>query len=136
MEEGEDPELEVQTERVSIDAAALHLVTPAKAMQIFDSAIGSGTAWDSLLMQYRTTSSFQADWKVEVGNWLERARRLGFLDHVLRNVVPHQQARGERAGGDAVHQNVTRQLAQAQAVHYFVGTGWTFHAWEPMILEN
>jgi len=43
MEEGEDPELEVQTERVSIDAAALHLVTPAKAMQIFDSAIGSGT---------------------------------------------------------------------------------------------
>jgi hypothetical protein len=127
---------EVQTEKVPIDAAALHLVAPEEAIRVFDAEIGSGAAWKSPLMQYRTTSGFQVDWKVEVGNWLERARRLGFLDHVRRTIVPRQQAAGDRAAGDAVHQNVTQQLAQAQALHYFVGTGWTFHAWEPMVFEN
>lgn len=132
--EGEDEEL--ATEKVAIDVTRLHLVTPEEAIRIFDSLLGSGAAWCSPLMQYRTTSDFQADWKVEFGNWLERARRLGFLDHLLRNIVPQQLAPGEREAGDAVHRNVTQQIAQAQATHYFVGTGWGFHAWEPRVSEN
>lgn len=132
----EEEDLEGTTERVAIDVTRLHLVTPEEAMRIFDTLLGSGAAWSSPLMQYRTTSDFQADWKVEVGNWLERARRLGFLEQLLRNIVPHQLAPGERAAGDAVHRNVTQQVAQAQATHYFVGTGWEFHAWEPAVSES
>jgi hypothetical protein len=131
-----DSEPETQIDKVAIDVAKLHLVKPEEATRIFDTLIGSGTVWNSPLMQYRTTSDFQAGWKVEVGNWLERARRLGFLDYILRNIVPHQLAPGERAAGDAVHRNVTQQLAQAQATHYFVGTGWTFQAWEPIVSET
>ncbi len=136
VEEDEDLVEETQVEKVAIDVTKLHLVTPEDATRIFDTLIGSGTAWSSPLMQYRTTSVFQADWKVEIGNWLERARRLGFLDHVLGNIIPHQLAPGARAAGDAVHRNVTQQLAQAQATHYFVGTGWAFHAWEPNLSER
>lgn len=132
----EDEELEEVTEKVAIDVTRLHLVAPEEAMRSFDTLLGSGAAWSSPLMQYRTVSDFQAVWKVEVGNWLELARRLGFLDSLLRNILPQQSAPGERAAGDTVHRNVTQQLAQAQATHYFAGTGWGFHAWEPAVSDS
>jgi hypothetical protein len=134
LEEPKDEELEEP--KVAIDAAALHLLRPQDAIRVFDAELGSGTAWSSPLMQYRTTAGFQEDWKIEVGNWIERARRLGYVAELRRNIVPHQQAAGDRSAGDAVHRNVTQQLAQAQLVHYFVGTGWGFQAWEPSVPEN
>ncbi len=133
----EDQEEEHDDEpRVAINVAALHLVLLEEAIRIFDETVGTGGTWASPLMQYRTTADFQQDWKIEVGNWLERASRLGYLDRIRRNVLPQQQAAGERAAGDAVHRNVTQQLAQAMAAHYFVGTGWAFGAWEPTVAEN
>lgn len=122
--------------RVAIDVAALHLVSVDDAIGIFDETLGSGSAWTSPLMQYRTTSDFQQGWKIEVGNWLERGRRLGYIDHVQRNIVAQQPALGQRAAGDPVHRNVTQQLAQAMATHYFVGTGWAFGALEPNVSEQ
>lgn len=122
-------------EPAAIATEALHLVAPDEAVAIFDAAIGTGGAWASPLMQYRTTSDFQRDWKVEVGNWLERARSLGYLAHVQRNIVSRHQVTGKRDAGDDVHRGVIQQLAQAMATHYFVGTGWTLQAWEPNVTE-
>jgi hypothetical protein len=112
-------------ERVAISTEALHLVSPDEAVRIFDTTIGGGGTWASPLMQYRTTSDFQRDWKVEVGNWLERARLLGHLAQVQRNIVSRHQVSGAREAGDGVHRGVIQQLAQAMATHYFVGTGWS-----------
>ncbi len=132
----DDSEEDDAEHRVAIGVSALHLVPNDEAIRIFEEVIGSGGTWASPLMQYRTTSDFQADWKIEVGNWLERGRRLGYLDHLRRNVIAQQQAVGQRDAGDQVHRNVTQQLAQAMATHYLVGTGWAFHAWEPMVAES
>ena len=120
-----------ETSKVSIDASELHVLTDDDAVAMFDRDLGSGSAWASPLMQYRTTSEFQRDWKIEVGNWLERARQLGFRGHVLGNVVPQCRTPGLRTGDDPAHRNVTQRLAQAMVTHYLVGTGWRFHAWEP-----
>ena len=118
-------------ERVAISVTELHLLSDEDAINNFDSLLGFGEEWKSELMQYRTTSDFQADWKIEVGNCLERARRLGFLPDILRDVQPERGVPGTRDAGDVVHRNVTQRLAQAAACHYFAGTGWGFGRWEP-----
>lgn len=122
--------------KIAIDARKLHLLSDSNALALFDTALGSGSAWRSSLMQYRTTSEFQRDWKIEVGNWLERARQLGFLPDVLGNVVPQRSATGARTADDPVHRNVTQRLAQVMVAHYFAGTGWQLHAWEPRVSEQ
>lgn len=113
-------------EKISIDAAKLHVVSDAEAKELFAQLLGRGTTWASELMQYRTTSEFQEDWVIEAGNWLASARRLGFLDQVLGNVRGRREAPGLREAGDPVHRSVAQWLAHAMIAHYFVGTGWTF----------
>jgi hypothetical protein len=121
----------VETERVGIDAARLHVVTDEEAKQLFADLLGRGVAWTSELMRYRTTSDWQEDWVIEVGNWLARARSLGFLDSVLGRIQPQRGARGLRDADDPVHRTVNQELAQAMTVHYLIGTGWHFGAYEP-----
>jgi len=124
--------------RIAIDAHTLHIVTDDDARARFHALLGQGPAWASAMMQYRTTSSWQDDWVIEVGNWLARADALGYLDFIRRNVQPLRTrvGRNDGAEGDGVHRKVTQQLAQAMAVHYFVGIGWSFGAFEPKVPEH
>lgn len=119
------------TTKIAIDAHLLHVVSDGDATQLFEDLLGRGDAWTSELMRYRTTSGWQADWVIEVGNWLARARTLGFLDSVLGRIQHRRALPGMRDASDPVHRTVTQELAQAMAVHYLVGTGWRFHAYEP-----
>jgi hypothetical protein len=121
--------------KVAIDARALHVVSDDEARSLIQELIGRGGVWTSELMQYRTTSDWQDDWVVEVGNWLARARLLGFLDRLLAPVLSQRDAAGSRDAGDPVHRNVNQQLAQAMVVHYFVSTGWNLHAFEPAVTD-
>lgn len=123
--------------RVAVDAQTLHIVTDDDARARFHALLGKGPAWASAMMQYRTTSDWQDDWVIEVGNWLARADALSYLDFILRNVQPLRTRVGSNDGaeGDGVHRKVTQQLAQAMAVHYFVGIGWSFGAFEPKVSE-
>ena len=121
--------------KVAIDTRGLHVASDDEARRAFEELLGRGDAWVSELMQYRTTSGWQDDWVVEVGNWLIRARQLGFLDRLLAPVLPQRAAAGSRAAGDPVHRNVHQQLAQAMVVHYFVGTGWALRAFEPNVTD-
>lgn len=116
---------------ISIDVAELHLVPEERAIEIFDVEMGSGDSWASPLMQYRTTSLFQRDWKIEVGNWVECARRCGFWNELRGRIAPRRKNLGSRGAGDEVHRNVSQCLAEAMAVYYFSGTGWKFHSWNP-----
>lgn len=124
--------------RIAIDAHKLHIVSDEDARARFHALLGKGPAWASAMMQYRTTSDWQDDWVIEVGNWLARADSLGYLDFILRNVQPLRARIGtdDGAEGDGVHRKVTQQLAQAMAVHYFVGIGWGFGAFEPKVSEH
>lgn len=70
--------------RIAIDAHALHFVSDEDARARFHALLGKGADWQSALMQYRTTSDWQDDWVIEVGNWLARADSLGYLDLILR----------------------------------------------------
>lgn len=121
--------------KVAIDAHALQVVSDAEAVRTFEELLGLGDVWVSELMRYRTTSQWQQDWVIEVGNWLARARSLGFLDRLLAPVLPQRSANGTRDAADQVHRNVTQQLAQAMVVHYLVGTGWTLDAYEPAVTD-
>jgi hypothetical protein len=123
--------------RIAIDAHKLHIVSDEDARARFHALLGKGPAWSSAMMQYRTTSDWQDDWVIEVGNWLARADALGYLDVILRNVQPLRTRIGTHDGdeGDGVHRKVTQQLAQAMAVHYFLGIGWSFGAFEPKVTE-
>ena len=117
--------------KVAIDASAIHVVSDDDARRAFADALGREGDWSSELMKYRMTSTWQDDWVVEVGNWLVRARTLGFEDHVLRPINGQRLAAGSRDADDPVHRNVTQRLFHAMVAHYFAGIGWRFVASEP-----
>lgn len=117
--------------KVAIDTRDLHVVSDSEARRLFQGLLGTGTAWKSGLMQYRTTSSWQDDWVVEVGNWLARATTLGFLNQIVANVQARRTDQGRREAGDPVHRTVAHWLSHAMVAHYFAGIGWRFGASEP-----
>jgi len=117
--------------KVAIDAHLLHVVSDEDARARFHALLGKGADWKSELMNYRTTSSWQDDWVIEVGNWLARAELMGYLERVLREVQSLRDVAGGREESDDVHRTVTQRLAQAMAAHYFLGIGWRFGAFEP-----
>lgn len=117
--------------KVAIDASELHVVSDEEAHALFEKHLGKGDAWPcDQLMQYRTTSGWQGDWVVEVGNWLDRSRTLDFIDLLLEKLnASHQRTReGQRDIGDPVHRSITQWLCHAMAAHYFAGIGWRFHS--------
>jgi hypothetical protein len=122
--------------RIAIDAHKLHIVSDDDARARFQKLLGTGAAWRSGLMQYRTTSAWQDDWVIEVGNWLARADSLGYLNFILRNVLPYRARAGGRDEGDEAHKKVSEWLAQAMVAHYFLGIGWGFGAFEPTVSER
>lgn len=136
-DDDDDEDNDDDAPRVAIDAHKLHIVTDDDARARFHALLGKGPAWASAMMQYRTTSDWQDDWVIEVGNWLARADTLGYLDFILRNVQPLRARIGtdDGAEGDGVHRKVTQQLAQAMAVHYFLGIGWRLGSFEPKVTE-
>jgi len=117
--------------KIAIDAASLHVVDDEAARRIFSESLGREGDWSSDLMKYRMTSFFQDDWVVEVGNWLARARALGFEDDVLRPIAGMRGGVGLRDAADPVHRNVTQRLFHAMVAHYLAGIGWRFIASEP-----
>lgn len=130
-----DDENDEDPRKVAIDAHVLHIVSDEDARARFHVLLGKGEGWKSELMKYRTTSDWQDDWVIEVGNWLARAQSMGYLDFILQRVQPQRTADGRRDEGDDVHRNVTQWLAQAMAAHYFLGIGWGFGAWEPRVTD-
>jgi hypothetical protein len=64
--EDEDDDDDDDAPRIAIDAHTLHIVTDDDARARFQKLLGTGTAWQSGLMQYRTTSAWQDDWVIEV----------------------------------------------------------------------
>jgi len=121
--------------RVAIEANDLHIVTDDEARALFRDLLGLGEKWKSELMQYRTTSEWQDDWVVEVGNWLAFAQRHGFLDRLIANVLSRRDADGSRDASDPIHRNITHWLLQAMAAYYLAGTGWRHVAYEPPITD-
>lgn len=117
--------------KVAIDASRLHIVEDEEARRIFTASLGGEGDWSSELMKYRMTSSWQDDWVVEAGNWLARARALGFENDVVGPIVGLRGSAGMRDQADPVHRNVTQRLFHAMVAHYFSGIGWRFIASEP-----
>src|SRR5262249_46242620 len=101
----------------------------------FHELLGKGEEWSSELMQYRTTSDWQDDWVIEVGNWLARAQSMRYLDSILQRVQPLRTAEGQREDGDPVHRELTHWLAQLMTAHYLLGIGWGFGASEPRVTD-
>jgi len=135
---GEDDEEDDEpAQKVAIDVGALHVVSDDEARAVFRELLGKPEEWNSPLVRYRMTSSWQDDWVVEVGNWLARARSLGFLEDVLqpdrlRNL---RAMEGTRDESDPVHRILMQWLAQAMTPYYFLGIGWRFGSSEPGVTD-
>lgn len=105
------------------------------ALALVDRVLGEPDEWQSALVRYRLTSEFQADWKVEFGQWLGAAEQFGFLEKV-RHEIMHQAQRKlrnpplERDGNDPAHLKLHQHMAAARIVHYLTATGWTFDGYE------
>ncbi|MDB4996616.1 MAG: hypothetical protein JWM74_4048 [Myxococcaceae bacterium] len=114
----------------------LHRDSAAAARAKVDEVLGPASDYtNSPLLAFRLSDPSQVDWKEEVGHYLLTAERLGFLAKL--SAVMRKQARRPTGGTPVLHANDKRhlalrqQVAPAMAVHYFVGTGWSFVEWEP-----
>ena len=117
-----------------LPAADLHRLSGAEALALVDEQFGSSDGWTSELMRYRLTSDYQADWKEEIGHWLDTAGRHGFLAPLLHRILTRAKVHGDddaRNPNDAGHQILAQELAPAMVVHHLTGTGWGFSRWEP-----
>lgn len=118
----------------AIDVRDIHRLPDAEAMRFVDNVLGPPDAWPSPLIKYRLGAEFQADWKVELGQWLKAAREFGFLDQVLHQLRTQAQ-RPSKADtidpNDERHLKLHQHLAVARITHYLTALGWGFDAFEP-----
>lgn len=118
--------------KVSIDAERLWIVSASLALRRFHSFMGSASGWVSPVVRYRMRSSWQRDWRIEVGQWLTLADRLGYLAAIQRLLNGAKKAVTQPTEtSDVGHLVLATMLAPAMVAHYFTSTGWTFEAWEP-----
>jgi hypothetical protein len=103
-----------------------------------DALLGPPDEWHSPLIRYRLSSGWQADWKEEVGHWLDTAERYGFLEPLRKRIL--KRAKQDLGSGAAVDPNdvlnriLMSELAEAMVTHYLAGTGWSFSRWQPCLL--
>lgn len=109
----------------------LHRIPEDAALALVDRLLGPSEEWPSPLIAYRLKSDFQADWKGELGQWLNAAEDHGFLERVLHD-VKHQAKKPTKAQGidrnDPRHLKLHQHVAVARLVHYFTAqaNGWGF----------
>lgn len=113
----------------------LHRLPAHEALALVDRLLGPGEDWPSPLIAYRLTDDFQADWKVELGQWLRAAEEFGFVDRVLHEIAHHAKRASKKAtteidANDPRHLKLHQQLAAARVVHYLTATGWSFSGYE------
>ncbi|MGH1345634.1 MAG: hypothetical protein ACRBN8_28980 [Nannocystales bacterium] len=120
---------------VELPAEQLHQLTDEEALALADKLLDSATEQKSGLLRYRFSSSFQADWKAELGHVLNTADRLGFLDALWERVYSRLHGAGERPAdvdaNDTRHHMLRADFAPAVVAHCLTQTGWSFEAWEP-----
>lgn len=119
-------------------ASALHhRLSAAEALARVDALLGRPDEWHSPLIRYRLSSAWQADWKEEVGHWLDTAERHGFLEPLRHRIL--KRAKQDLDTGpdvdpnDILHTVLLCELAEAMVTHYLVGTGWSFSRWQPRL---
>jgi len=123
---------------VSVAASTLHhRLSGAEALARVDALLGSSEEWRSPLIRYRLSSAWQANWKEEVGHWLDTAERHGFLEPlrhlILKRAKQDLDTGAEVDPNDVLHKILLSVLAEAMVTHYLVGTGWSFSRWQPRV---
>ena len=117
-----------------IEAEALRSISRQEALALVDQRLGDAELWPSPLVQYRFKSDFQSDWTEEVGHWLHTAQNCGFDDALVSRIISRARRRTRSRGidpNDQRHLELEQELAPAMVVHYLLGLGWSFDAWEP-----
>ena len=126
--------------QVSIDAKHLRRFSEREALEFADHILGESELWSPSLIAYRLSSSFQEDWKTEVGSWLLLAKTLGFLDKFKsqRLIRAQIEARNPEGSGvqDSAHRILMSELASLWSTYYLTGVGWGFDAWEPSVVRG
>jgi hypothetical protein len=125
-----------QSPRGRLRAARLHELSEADALRFVDAQLGAAHEQKSALLRHRWTSTFQRDWKAEVGHWLHSALRHRFLGELVgrtrsRLHSSSQDVEAELNANDGRQRQLNADLAGARVVHYLCGTGWGFRQWEP-----
>jgi hypothetical protein len=118
----------------SATAEQLHRVSPEEALAFVDNLLGPADTWPSPLLAYRLKAAFQADWKVELGQWLKAAEQHAFLDRVVKLIErekrPVKGQTDKLDPHDRRHLKLHQAVATARIVHYLTATGWGFQGVE------
>jgi hypothetical protein len=116
---------------ISIEAELLRHVSVDDALEAFRQFVGAATSWNSALMKRRIENDGDIDWRIEVGQWILRARQHGLEDFIQGRL------NGSRAltvtsidPNDQAHSNFLAEMAPAMLVHYLSAFSWSLLNWE------
>lgn len=116
------------------------MISDEVALQFVDAKLGDPAEWPSILVAYRLSSDFQADWKAEIGRWLMFAEAKGFLHQllhrVLRRAKKFQPPNSDRDPNDAGYLMLAQELAPAMAAYHLESIGWKFIEWESKVANG
>lgn len=129
----------MNTKSPSVTVGDLHTITRSEALALVDQHLGRSGSWQSALMNYRLKSTWQEDWKEEVGHWLHAADSNGFLENLLTQINGEKKRGTEPIdikANDKPHLKLHQYLAPALACHYLTRTGWSFVAFDSDVGGN
>ena len=109
-------------------ADELHIVSDTEAIAEYSYVFGCPYSWPPGLMRYRSLSTHQSDWIVEVGNWLAFAKQNGFYDALVNRlqVKTWKNKPGLATLEDVAHTKMHEVLHEVMVSYVFVRNGWTF----------
>ena len=126
--------IDAEQQSPAIDTSDIYRLTGTDALSFVDRVLGPADSWASPLIGYRLTAESQADWKIELGQWLKVAEQNGFLERVLHDLRTQAQRPSrftEIDANDDRHLKFHQHLAVARIAHYLTALDWRFEAFEP-----
>ena len=115
-----------------IDTIDTDVIDAQQARDLVDQLLTGSMPWSSALLDFRFNDKSQDDWKIQVGQILTTAQRLGFDKALLRRLKRARSApNAEIHPNDLAHRLLHQELAPAMGIHYLTRTGWDFSRWEP-----
>jgi hypothetical protein len=121
---------------ISVSASSIRPYSAQEALSFANLVLGEAGDWSPSLISYRLSSSFQQDWKLEVGCWLLHADKYGFLERIkkrLKRALLEAAAPEVTGARDSAHRILLSELAPAKTAYYLLASGWKFEAWEPPV---
>lgn len=109
---------------ISIEADKIRAASVEECLAAFTEFVGGPESWASSLMKALIVADSDIDWRIEVGQWILRARAQGVADLIQGRLTGARKVSTGDAINDQAHSTFLAEMATPMLVHYLTATQW------------